>query len=206
MEKEIEEQTTSKKESEQEETVEKTTEEAGVEEVSEEETEKNELLDKNRKLYERTKKAEEDRKALLKEKEQLEAKLAASTNDDYSEPDDQTANKIAELSAQLSEMREKSALDALYIEYPVLKDKMDEFDEFRQEYPLDKVKSAAKLFLAENDLLSTTTKRKGLEPAKGGKRVPPSTGTRTSEDVKRLRENNFEEYRKQVKEGKIKIE
>ena len=61
-----------------------------------------------------------------------------------------------------------------------------------------------KAYLAAHDRLGKTQKRKGLEKAGGGQRTPPCEKM-TAYDAKRLRENNFNEYRKQLMAGKIQI-
>jgi hypothetical protein len=89
--------------------------------------------------------------------------------------------------------------------YPILRDKLSEFEQYKQEYQGVKLESVAKLFLSENDLLGDSPKRKGLEKAGGGQRVAPSEGKFTAEDAKRLRETNYKEYLKQVRSGKLQI-
>jgi hypothetical protein len=196
MDKEIEETTTS----------EETVEEEATSTEDEQPSELDELRNKNRQMFERTKEAEIKAKELKAQKEELEAKLASTDEDDYLETDDKVASQVAELSAQLASMKEQTQLDVIYAKYPVLKDKIEEFDTFKQDYPTDKLETAAKIFLTENDLLTEEAPRKGLEPAKGGNRVPPRGGKMSSEDIQRLRENNWEEYRKKVKSGEISVE
>lgn len=139
--------------------------------------------------FERAKKAENELKALK------EAQLA---NDGFV-PED---THYTELKEQLNRIEEREALNNLKGQYPVLEDKLTEFNEFRQNYPGVNLESVTKVFLAEKDLLGEQPKRKGLEKAKGGQRTPPSTEN-SSDDVKRLRENNYREYVKQIREGKI---
>ena len=108
------------------------------------------------------------------------------------------------MNAKLIAIEEKSVLENITSQYPILKDKMQEFDEFREDYrgiSLDKV---AKLYLAEKDLLKSKDKRQGLEKKGGGGHTAPS-GKMSTEDAKRLRETNFKEYRKLLMAGKIDI-
>lgn len=142
--------------------------------------------------YERAKKAEQR----LKELE--EAQLGT----DSFVSDDDTARQLRELNDKFNRIEERAQLDSLYKQYPAIQDKLSEFDEFRREYVgigLDKV---AKIFLVEKDLLEESPKRKGLEKASGGRRTPPPSAS-TNDDVKRLRENNYREYVKQIRSGKI---
>lgn len=153
--------------------------------------------------FERAKKAEEEKKLLQSKIQELESQLIPA--DDFSDPNDVVQTKLAELNAKLNKMEEDKQMESLTAKYPVLTDKLAEFELYRQEYPTAKLESVAKLFLSENDLLNDTPKRKGLEKAGGGQRTAPSNGQMTSDDVKRLRETNFKEYKALLKSGKLKI-
>lgn len=152
--------------------------------------------------FERAKKAEEEKKLLQEKVQELESQLVTT---EYADPDDVVQTKLAELSAKLAKIEQDKQMDSILLKYPVLVDKMTEFEQYKQEYPTTKLESIAKLFLSENDLLTETPKRKGLEKAGGGQRVAPSNGKMTSEDVKRLRETNFKEYKNLLKTGKLNI-
>lgn len=156
-----------------------------------------EIIAKNRQLYERAKKAEAKAKEL---EEQL--RLQPTESDPYAEED--LAVTVKELQRKLAQMEEKNQLESLYAQYPVLKDKIAEFDEYRNANPGMQLTTSAKAFLAEHDLLSQAPKRKGLEKAGGGQRTPP-TGKISVEDAKRLRETNYNEYKKQLMAGKIQF-
>ena len=167
-----------------------------VEEVPEVIDPEDDILAKNRQLYERAKKAEAKAK-------ELEDQLSNTVSDPYADEDDLKA-KVNELSQKLSKMEENSQLEALYTQHPVLKEKLAEFDEYRQANPGMSMQTSAKAYLAEHDLLGQEPKRKGLEKAGGGQRTPP-TGKMSVEDAKRLRENNYGEYKKQLMAGKIQF-
>jgi hypothetical protein len=181
-----------------EETVEEelTPEEEGADEPKAEESE---IEVKNRQLYERAKKAEAEAK-------ELKARLLEreSEEDSYEPHDSRLTDKIKELDSKLSAIQEKAALDNLYLKYPILKDKFVEFDEYRLQNPGMSMEVGAKAFLVEHDLLNATPKRKGLEKAGGGRKTAPTTSM-SVEDAKRLRENNYAEYKKQLMAGKIQI-
>lgn len=171
-------------------------------EIVEEEAEAPEVIDpeediiaKNHQLYERAKKAEAKAK-------ELEERLQTTESDPYG--DDDLHQTVKELSQKLAKMEERSQFESLYSQYPVLKDKVAEFDEYRDKNPGMSLETGAKAFLAEHDLLGQTMKRKGLEKAGGGQRTPP-TGKTTAEDAKRLRETNYNEYKKQLMAGKIQF-
>ncbi len=155
--------------------------------------------------FERAKKAEADKKALADKITLLEQQLASSNIDEFADPNEAVLTQLADLNAKFSALEEEKQLNSVLGKYPVLADKRTEFDTFRMEYPSTKLESVAKLFLSENDLLAETPKRKGLERAGGGQRTAPATGKMTSEDVKRLRENNYPEYMKRLKDGTLQI-
>jgi hypothetical protein len=152
------------------------------------------ILAKNAQIYERAKKAE------LKVKE-LEQHL--QTTETFEDEDDLRLT-VKELSQKLSRMEEKTQFESLYNQYPILKDKVAEFDEYRSSNPGMSLETGAKAFLAEHDLFGQVQKRKGLEKAGGGQRTPP-TSKMTSDDAKRLRETNYAEYKKQLVAGKIQF-
>jgi len=167
-----------------------------------EEPEVNPLEEQNKQLFARAKKAEEKEKELQAQIEDLQSQQVPS---DYGFGDEDTKKEIDALKNQIAGIQEKAELDALYAKEPVLKDKAEEFDEFRKEYPRTKLENIAKLFKVEQGLTDEPV-REGLEKPTGGTRVPPSTGKMSSEDAKRLRETNYEGYRQALKEGKIDLE
>lgn len=152
--------------------------------------------------YERAKKAEADKKALEAELEQLKKADLGSMG--FASTDD-TNRQLADLSAKLAHMEDERRLETVYRTYPALADKRQEFDEYRSQYPSDKMDTVAKLFMAEQGMLDEVPKRKGLEKAGGGKKTTPAQTGMNTEDIKRLRENNYKEYVKQVRSGKIQI-
>lgn len=170
-------------------------EEETPETTSEGITPEEDVLAKNHQLYERAKKAE------LKAKE-LEERL--KTFEFETEPEDDLHQTVKELSKKLTQMEEKTQLESIYTQYPVLKEKVAEFNEYRNNNTGMSLETSAKAFLTENDLFGQTVKRKGLEKPGGGLRTPP-VGKITSDDAKRLRETNYNEYRKQVISGKIQL-
>jgi hypothetical protein len=155
-----------------------------------------EVLAKNRTLYERAKRAE----AKLKE---YEARLPETESYQGVEEEDMMA-KVKALEAKLNSFEEKNQFEALYQQYPILKDKTTEFQEYREANQGMSLQTSAKAYLVEHDLLGQETKRKGLEKAGGGQRTPP-TGKMSVEDTKRLRENNYAEYKKLLMDGKIQF-
>lgn len=154
--------------------------------------------------FERAKLAETEKKTLAAKIETLEAQLASSV-DEFTDPNEKVLTQLADLNAKFSQLEEEKQMATILQKYPALKDKSVEFDTYRLEYPASKLETVAKLFLAENDLLTEAPKRKGLEKAGGGQRVTPPTGKMTADDAKRLRENNYSEYMKRVRAGTMEI-
>lgn len=148
--------------------------------------------------FERAKKAEEAKRALEKELEELR-----STQ--FEDPEDPVQRKLHEIEQKIASLAGEKEFESIITKYPVIKDKIDDFNTFKIDYPGVKLENIAKLFLAEHDLLTEPIKRKGLEKAGGGQRVIPKAGKMSAEDVKRLREENFKEYTKLVRSGKIQL-
>lgn len=143
-------------------------------------------------------------------RQELESKLKeleTSTPPDsevFSDEGKVLANKISSLESELSELKTDNTKKDLLTAYPVLRDKWEDFEVFRQN-PDNKgmnLRTAAKAFLIENGLLDAP--RKGLEKPTGGARTPPTTGV-TPEEIAHLRTTNFKEYQRLLKEGKIKV-
>jgi hypothetical protein len=152
----------------------------------------------------------EEERRLRKEAEER-ARIAEENNttvpseEVYSDEGKILKNKISTLETKLASIEEKNILEGLKSQYPALKDKSIEFDEFRKDYPRHKLENVAKIFLAENDLLVEIPARKGLEKTVGGPKAPTSTGM-TSEDVAQLRKTNWKKYTELVTSGKIRPE
>ena len=106
------------------------------------------------------------------------------------------------LQRQIKELEGVIEKKEIIEKFPELKDKQDEFEQFRKDYPGVSVEKTAKLFLSENDLIEKP--RKGLEKVSGGMRTPQQTGL-SSEEISKLRSTNFRKYSQLVREGKIKF-
>lgn len=113
-------------------------------------------------------------------------------------------SKIAALEAEIQATRAERELSKVQTTYPMLKDKSEEFEQYRAENPGMRLDVAAKAFLAENDLLEPIKPRKGLESGSGGgARAPVSTGM-TPEEIDALRVNNYNEYARRIRAGTLK--
>ena len=113
-------------------------------------------------------------------------------------------SRVQTLEQKLAAEDEQRRIDALRSTYPALKDKSDEFESFRTapENAGMRIETAAKAFLADNDLLVQPKPRKGLESDTGGGRSAPKQGM-TADEVEDLRVNNFREYSKRIRNGTL---
>lgn len=154
----------------------------------------------------RSKGKEKDLK--IKEQEdkikELESATPPSSGDEMSDEGKALKEEIGETKQELANLKDEKTIEGLQTKYPVLKDKVKEFEEFRGKYPKEADPEAvAKLFLTEHDLLGKTQKPKGLEKPSGGGGEAPATQM-TAEQVKDLRENNYEKYIKALEDGTIR--
>ncbi|MAD98705.1 MAG: hypothetical protein CMB99_15385 [Flavobacteriaceae bacterium] len=148
------------------------------------------------------------RKDLEKKVKDLESSSAPS-GDDYQEEDDADSlrKQLKDTNARLDAMESQSTLDGLEKQYPALKDKADEFEDYRDDPDNAgmSVKTAAKAFLAENGLLGGKSKaRPGLEKPTGGSKVPQ--GKLSKDDIKELREKQPRKYQRMIQDGTLKPE
>lgn len=123
-----------------------------------------------------------------------------SNTDVFSDEGLALKKEIDGLKAELEDRKQAELLSKLTNQFPALADSMDDFIEYRMDYPSVPLEKVAKLFLNEKGLLGT--ERKGLETSSGGSRSPQSSSIST-EDVARLRTTNFRKYEKLLREGKI---
>jgi hypothetical protein len=142
-------------------------------------------------------------RAKRKELEELLTKQNSPDIEVFSSEGIALQGRIQRLEAQLTAANEEKILSSVQSQYPALKDKMTEFEEYRQlNYPTANIESVAKLFLVENDLLQPKTPPKGLEKGSTGPRTIPKQGM-TSEDVKDLRNKDYKKYTEMLMAGKL---
>ena len=147
----------------------------------------------------------EKRKAL---EEELETLKSSNLSDEEVVSDEGKilGDKIKNLEASLNEIRTDSAKKDVLIAHPILKEKWDEFEEFRSD-PENKgmnLRTAAKAYLVENGLIDVP--RKGLERPTGGSKVPPASGTMTAQEAENLMKNDFKKYQELIRKGQLKIQ
>lgn len=152
-------------------------------------------------LLEALKEERRQRQALAQELELLKTSAPSTAQPEvFSDEGLALQNQIKALEKTILTEREEGKLERLRSQNPALRDKSDEFDEFRKEYQGIPIEKVARLFLSEKGLLSSP-ERKGLESPIGGDKTP-SPGL-SEADVKRMRENNPRKYLKALQEGKI---
>lgn len=149
----------------------------------------------------------EEREARKKAEEELE-KIRSAPSEDldedaYSDEGKALKGDIQKLNEKLRSIEQKEARREAEIEFPFLKDKKEEFDEFLEDEENKRlsIKKAAQLFAAEKGLLSPEP-RKGLEKPTGGGQVPPEPSY-SAEEIRDMMKNNWKKYEKLLKEGKI---
>lgn len=111
--------------------------------------------------------------------------------------------KIHSLESELVSLREEKVLEAIQIQYPVLKDLSVEFSQYKVGFPGVEIEKVVKLFLNEKGLLDTP--RKGLERSTSGGQ-PPVSDKLTAEEVADLRKNNHRKYTEYLMNGKIRLD
>lgn len=121
----------------------------------------------------------------------------------YSEEGKALQAEIRQIKGALASSQTETKLSKLQNEFPALKDKEIEFKSFISdpENTGISIERAAKLFLAENNLLQAPA-RKGLEKPTGGVRAPTKVGM-TPEEIDELRVSNFQEYSKRIRAGTL---
>jgi len=164
-----------------------------------EKTDPNLLLDSLKKERE-IRRLQEDKIAQLQE-ELSQLTPSAHSEEVYSDEGKALLKEISDLKKDLSGLKSESSKKDVIITNPILKDKWEDFEDFRNN-PENKgmnMRTAAKAFLIENGLYDVP--RKGLEKPTGGNKAP-SSGM-TSEDVKTLRETNFKKYQELLRKGQL---
>ena len=143
-------------------------------------------------------------KLLEEEIETLKSSAVPEENEAFSDEGKVLEGKINSLKSELSEIKSEFAKKELIITHPILKEKWEEFEEFRTN-PENKgmnMKTAAKAFLIENEVLEKP--RLGLEKPTGGSKTPSVSGM-TADEIKTLRTTNFKRYQQLLREGKLEL-
>jgi hypothetical protein len=151
-------------------------------------------------------KEEREKRKLLEEELETLKSSNLSEEEVVSDEGRILAGKIKTLEASLDEIRSDSAKKDVLIANPILKEKWNEFEEFRSD-PENKgmnLRTAAKAFLVENGLIDVP--RKGLEKPTGGTKIPLPSGTMTAQEAENLMKNDFKKYQELIRKGQLKIQ
>lgn len=151
--------------------------------------------------FERAKKAEEKVKELQKLLEEKKS-FETDNSDDYSDEGKALKEEINQLKGKLYSFEESLSLEKVGNIYPAIRDKREEFDEFRTEYPNIDIDKVAKIFIAEKGYVDQLKPRIGLEKPTGGQKGNMKSGI-SNDDVKRLRETNPRRYEQMLRSGKL---
>lgn len=146
---------------------------------------------------------EERQKTLEEELETLKSSIP-SENEVFSDEGKILKSEISSLKSELSEVKTELTRKDLLINYPILKEKWEEFETFRSDSDNKgmNLKTAARAFLIENGLFDAP--RKGLEKTTGGPRTP-ITSEMSAEDIDSLRKNDYKKYYSMLKKGQIRV-
>ena len=121
----------------------------------------------------------------------------------FSEEGKMLKGEIKQLHEKLRSIEKKDARREAEIEFPFLKDKKEEFDEFLEDEENKKlsIKKAARLFASEKGLLEIEPKRIGLEKPTGGQAKPEPSYS--ADEIRYMMKNDWKKYERLLREGKI---
>lgn len=168
----------------------------------------------------------DETKRLEGEKTELESKLEQSNEnsfddelskkypnwDEMTETEQTIVRNQEKLDQRLAVSEEEKAWEKDYLkakeEFPQLKEFEDDFKTFCYKYPRSvDASTLAPAFLRQKGVSlekQETPDRIGLEKSTGGTKPDKQAGQYSQEDIKRLRDADYEKYLKLVKNGRIK--
>jgi len=137
----------------------------------------------------------------------LQTKEPAPSEDQdvYSDEGKLLKGEIKQLKDTLHSIESKEARREAESEFPVLKERKSDFDAFLEDEENKRlsIKKAARLFLAEQNLLSPEPpERKGLEKPTSGGQAPPEPKM-SPEEITTLMKTDYRKYEKLLRSGKI---
>src|SRR3990167_5512039 len=149
---------------------------------------------------------EEERAKRKEAEEKLNNALAPSEDQDvYSDEGKLLKGELKTLNEKFRAIERKEARRDAESEFPQIKERKAEFDAFLEDEENSKlsIKKAAKLFLAEQNLLAPEPPaRKGLEKPSGGSQAPPEPKL-SNEEIEHLMKTDWKKYEKLLRAGKI---
>ena len=142
-------------------------------------------------------------------RKELEAQLASAAPSEepevYSDEGKILRDELKGLNDKLRSIERKESRREAEAQFPILKERSQDFDEFLEDDENKKLSlgKAAKLFLAEQNLLAPEPpKRDGVEKPSGGGQTPPEPKY-SPDEIKDLMKNNWRKYESLLREGKI---
>ena len=125
--------------------------------------------------------------------------------EEYSDEGKELRKEITALNDRIRSNERKEARREAEASFPALKERREEFDSFLEDEENKRLSigKAAKLFLAENNLLTPEPpQRAGLEKPSGGGQAPPEPKL-SPDEVQDLMKNNWRKYEQLLRAGKI---
>lgn len=153
---------------------------------------------------EKRKDAEKELKEFKTNSKEKESFAKREADEDVQSDEGKTImSRVDTLDQKIASRERKEDELRVYLDYPILKDKQDEFQEYLEENPGLSPEKAAKLFMFDNNLVGEAKpKRKGLEqPTSGSKKTLPDGISK--EDAERLRTEDYRKYERMILSGKL---
>ena len=150
----------------------------------------------------------EEERTKRKEAEEKLVNLSTPTEDSdeiYSDEGKFLRKEINALNDKIRVNERKEARREVESEFPILKERRDDFEGFLEDEENKRlsIRKAAKLFLAESNLLAPEPPvREGLEKPSGGGQSAPEPKFST-EEIQHLMKNDWKQYEKLLRAGKI---
>ena len=142
-------------------------------------------------------------------RKELEAQIANAAPSEepevYSDEGKILRDELKGLNDKLRSIERKESRREAEAQFPILKERSQDFDEFLEDDENKKLSlgKAAKLFLAEQNLLAPEPpKRDGVEKPSGGGQTQPEPKY-SPDEIKDLMKNNWRKYESLLREGKI---
>ena len=150
---------------------------------------------------------EEERTKRKELEEQLANASTPSENSEevFSDEGKTLRNEIKALNDRIRSNERKEARREVESTFPILRERRDDFDTFLEDEENKRLSigKAAKLFLAEQNLLAPEPpKRDGIEKPSGGGQTPPEPSY-SAEEIQDMMKHDWKKYENLLRSGKI---